>query len=121
MRSGSSNRRQHAPKPSNYDISTLPRCDITTLLLHQANCILVPMVGCCVGLFLLVLLYFNRKAAVIHRISTFLGCFPLRVQNKAICCAAGCGVTQQECAPSGVPTCPSVAFDLLDPGFGVHA
>ncbi|KGU74775.1 hypothetical protein Y035_5589 [Burkholderia pseudomallei MSHR465J] len=34
MRSGSSNRRQHAPKPSNYDISTLPRCDMTTLLLR---------------------------------------------------------------------------------------
>ncbi|KGD37466.1 hypothetical protein DP44_1617 [Burkholderia pseudomallei] len=34
MRSGSSNRRQHAPKPSNYNISTLPRCDMTTLLLH---------------------------------------------------------------------------------------
>ncbi|WP_208450869.1 hypothetical protein, partial [Burkholderia ambifaria] len=32
MRSGSSNRRQHAPKPSDYDISTLPRSDITTLL-----------------------------------------------------------------------------------------
>ncbi|WP_172821280.1 hypothetical protein [Burkholderia pseudomallei] len=33
MRSGSSNRRQHAPKPSNYDISTLPRCDMTTFAL----------------------------------------------------------------------------------------
>lgn len=25
MRSGGSNRRQHAPKPANYNISTLPR------------------------------------------------------------------------------------------------
>ncbi|WP_162483178.1 hypothetical protein [Burkholderia pseudomallei] len=33
MRSGSSNRRQHAPKPSNYDISTLPRRDMTTFAL----------------------------------------------------------------------------------------
>ncbi|WP_208457840.1 hypothetical protein, partial [Burkholderia sp. BCC0405] len=37
MRSGSSNRRQHAPKPSSYDISTLLKCDITTLLLHTCR------------------------------------------------------------------------------------
>ncbi|MBY8608754.1 hypothetical protein K7N18_28410, partial [Burkholderia arboris] len=40
MRSGSSNRRQHAPKPSNYDISTLLRCDITTLLLQRKTSII---------------------------------------------------------------------------------